>query len=425
MPLLDFNKFEPVSQGYVNYKAPDGKIEADWYPEEEMPRPKRYHEYVSKESQTYKDMYEDLVEPGVASIGDITAAINNSVDDVIEVKLIDDIEVPKREDGKITTVFVPDGKTLKVDLNGHEYKCQAYSFYVVGGTLVIKDTSTSKKGVIKTVLHNTYGAVMAMSNGKVVMEGGSIDTRTPDDKETPNYMYGIVCSTGATAEIKGNSVIHTDEASCISTNNTTGTGDFFVSGNAMLICDGCAAIYQASMDKIELSGNAKVVGGIVARMGHVTVGGSAKVVNNGFYVGYDDFGSYLPTSNGPAPLPFGVFHAAGTYKGNGEAGSNDFVLTVKENGSIESKDGVNVMVADLGTGYDQKSVVDLKNDKTTWQVLSYDEAKEIVTASGKTLGNKIATTDITVKVGGATVYPVGTEGTVTPPSGDDLEDDNF
>ena len=83
------------------------------------------------------------------------------------------------------------------------------------------------------------------------------------------------------------------------------------------------------------------------------------------------------------------------------------------------------MVADLGTGYDQKSVVDLKNDKTTWQVLSYDEAKEIVTASGKTLGNKIATTDITVKVGGATVYPVGTEGTVNPPSEDDLEDDNF
>jgi hypothetical protein len=171
------------------------------------------------------------------------------------------------------------------------------------------------------------------------------------------------------------------------------------------------------MDKIHLSGNAVVIGGIVARMGHVDILGNAKVINNGFYVGYDDFGSYLPTSNGPAPLPFGVFHAAGTYKGNGEAGSNDFVLTVKENGSIESKDGVNVMVADLGTGYDQKSVVDLKNDKTTWQVLSYDEAKEIVTASGKTLKDKIATTDITVKVGGAVVYPV-----LEPDQGDDPEE---
>lgn len=417
MPLLDFNKFEPVSQGYINYKGPEGKIEADWYPEEEMPRPKRYHEYVGKQSQTYKDMYEDLVEPGVASIGDITAAINNSVDDIIEVKLVDDIEVPKREDGKITTVFVPNGKTLKVDLNGHEYKCQAYAFYVVGGTLVIKDTSSSKKGVIRTVLHNTYGAVMAMSNGKVVMEGGMIDTRTPEDTETPNWMYGVVCSTGATAEIKGDAVIHTDEASCISTNNTTGIGDFFISGNAQLICDGCAAIYQASMDQINISGNATVIGGIIARMGHVSIGGNSKVVNNGFYVGYDDFGAYLPTSNGPTPLPYGVFHAAGTYKGNGEDGSNDFVLTVKENGSIVSKDGVNVMIADLGTGYDQKSVADLK-EGTTWQVLSYDEAKEIVTASGKTLGAKIAETDITVTVNGAVVYPVGEE----PTDGDDKED---
>jgi hypothetical protein len=62
MPLLPFNTFEKVSQGYINYRGADGKVEADWYPEEEMPRPKKYHENISKESQTYKDMYEDLIE---------------------------------------------------------------------------------------------------------------------------------------------------------------------------------------------------------------------------------------------------------------------------------------------------------------------------------------------------------------------------
>jgi hypothetical protein len=218
-------------------------------------------------------------------------------------------------------------------------------------------------------------------------------------------MYGIVCTTGSTAEIKGDSGIHTDEASAISTNNTTGVGNFSVSGNAQLIADGCAAIYQASMDYIDIFGNAKVIGGIVARMGRITVRENARVINNGFKVPYDDFGTYLPTSNGPAALPYGVFHAAGTYKGNGEDGSNDFVLIVKDNGSIKSKDGVDVMVADLGTGYDQSSTVDLKDNKTTWQVLSYDEAKEIVEASGATLKPKIAATVITVAVGDDIVYP--------------------
>jgi hypothetical protein len=403
--LLPFITKDPVSPSYINYKGPEGKVQSDWYPEEEMPRPKVYHEFVSKQSQTYKDMYKDLIEDTVKSITDISAAINNSVDDVIEVKLVANAEVPKREDGKITTVFVPAGKTLIVDLNGHEYKCQAYAFYVTGGTLIIRDTSVSKKGVIRTALHNTYGAIMAMNNSKVVMEGGMIDTRTPDDTETPNWMYGIVCTTGSTAEIKGDSVIHTDEASAISTNNTTGVGNFSVSGNAQLIADGCAAIYQASMDYIDIFGNAKVIGGIVARMGRITVRENARVINNGFKIPYDDFGTYLPTSNGPAALPYGVFHAAGTYKGNGEDGSNDFVLTVKDNGSIKSKDGVDVMVADLGTGYDQSSTVDLKDNKTTWQVLSYDEAKEIVEASGATLKPKIATTVITVAVGDDIVYP--------------------
>ena len=413
---------DPVSQGYIGYNTPTGEIVNDWYPEEEMPRPKRYHEFVSKESQTFKDMYSDLVEVGCKSVSDITNAINTSEDDVIEVKFAADFEMPKRTDGKISTIFVPAGKTLKVDLNGHEYKCQAYAFYVVGGTLVIKDTSSSKKGVIRTEMHNTYGAVMAMNGAKVIMEGGCIDTRTPDDKETPNWMYGVVCNSGATAEIKGDAVIHTDEASCLATNNMEGTGDFYIKDNAQLITDGCSAIYQASMDRVEISGNAIVNGGIIARMGHITVAGNAKVVNRGYSVDYDDFGKYLTTSNGPTALPYAFFHAAGTYKGNGEAGSNDMVLTVKENGSLVSKDGVNVMVADLGTGFDQTSKVIIPG-KVNWQVLSYDEAKELATASGATLKAKIAATDIKVIVDGEEVYPVGTEGTVTPPPGPSEEDD--
>jgi hypothetical protein len=63
------------------------------------------------------------------------------------------------------------------------------------------------------------------------------------------------------------------------------------------------------------------------------------------------------------------------------------------------------MVADLGTGFDQVSKVVIPN-KVSWQVLSYDEAKELVEAAGKTLKAKIAVTDITVTVDGAVVYPL-------------------
>ena len=419
--IVYFTK-DPVDQGLNNYHAPENKP-LNWYPPVEEVRPRVYHKYVNKNSPIYTDLYPDLVEVGVKSISDISKAINESVDDVIEVKLAADIEVPVRDDGKITTIFVPKGKTLKVDLNGHEYKCVAYAFYVYG-SLVITDSSSSKKGVIRTTNHNTYAAIMAIGEeASVYMDAGTINTLTPEDTETANWMYGVVCMNGATATITGSTNIITDEASCLSTNNTTGQGHFYVAGDAKLSAKKCSAIYQASMDIIDIKDNAVVNGGIIARMGHITVSGKAKVINNGFEGGYDDFGAYLPTGNGPAALQYALFHAAGTYKGNGEAGSNDLVFTVKDNAVVKSNDSVAVMVADLGTGFDQVSKINLKDDKVDWQVLSYDEAKEIVTASGKTLGAKKATTDITVTVGGAVVYPVGTEGTVTPPSEITEEDD--
>jgi hypothetical protein len=403
MPLYITN--EPISHGYKNYQAIGNKeVEelSKWYPDlvEEIPRV--YHRYVSKSSQTYKDLYPEFVENTVSSISELTTFINESKDDIIDVRLVADINVPKRDDGRITTVFVPAGKTLIINLGGHTWECDAYALYIYGKAII------KGSGTIKTRLHNTYCALQVTgANASVeVTDNVVVDTRTEDDPVN-NWMYGIFCSSGAVATVSGNAKIICGAAAALSTNNTTGMGNFYVKDNAQLIAEDCSAIYMASMDIIDITDNAQIIGGIIARMGHINVSGNAKVIaRKALHIngGYDDLGSYLANNNGCCALPFALYHAAGTYKGNGVDGSNDFVFTVSDKAKLSSADEVNVCIANLGTGYDQVSDANLVTGNT-WKVIEWDEANTLATASGVTLKAKIATTTINITVDGEVVYP--------------------
>lgn len=386
-------------------------VRGEWYAPDDYPIvPPVFMEYVRND--VIADVFPDLVENLVYSIEDITAAINESPDDVVDIKYGADIIVPDRTDGKITTIFIPVGKKVVVNLNNHSHDCAAYAYYVNGGELVVKG-----KGTIKTRMLGVAYSAIANYGGKVTLQDNVvIDTRVADKPEDQdNWMYGVTCFKGGTATIKDNVIIHTDAASAISTNGsaTTGAGNFYISDNVALIADLCSAVYMASMDVVHVTGNAIISGGMILRMGHVTLQDNAKVVNNGFGDKADDFGKYIPTSNGPCALnEAAIFNAAGTYKPNTPDLGNDLVLTIKDNATVTCATGDGVVIGDVGTGYDQK--VRVVSDKNVdWRVYSHDELADICTASGATLKPKTVNTDIQITVEGEVVFPV-----VDDPDGD-------
>ena len=351
--------------------------------------------------------------PNIKISGDNMAAVAQllaSDEPEVEVILDGDIVVPDRPDGKITTVFVEEGKTLNVNLSGHTIDVVGYAFYSTGGTIVIDDLTGT--GVIKTRSHNTYGALYS-KNGKIIINGGKIDTSTPTDSEDPNYMYGVVLSGSATLEMNGGEV-HTVEASGASITNGTADGAgavFEFGGNARLTSDKCYAIYMADNKKVVVKDNA-VIEGICMRMGDVEVKDNGRVINNIKEEDLGDFGAYLTNYNGVDACRDGILVMAGMYQSVG-TGTNDVNITISDNGYVTSKIGPGIGIAKVSSKYDQ--VVNVNIEKSTnvkaasgydnVHVYEFEECQEIAAASGKTI-TKNSEVSVNVDIAGKVVYPI-------------------
>lgn len=399
----------------------------DWYEPAESPRPAVYHKYAKQD--IIGELYPDLVEPLVKSASDISKAVKESVDDVIEVKLGADIYVAPRTDGRVTTILVAKGKTLKVDLNGHEYRCQAYAFYSTGGTIIIKDSKGT--GSIVAEMANATYAILQNNGGKIIVEGGTIKSGAVVDEDHHDWMYGIVNASGGVIEVNGG-VVSTVSAAALSINNGDGRGDFYIRGNAVVKSSNAPAIYQTSMDIVEISGNAKVLGGILARMGTYNIKDNAQVINNLAEV--DNFGE-LATYSGCFSSNYGFLAMTGCYKYNGEGDlGNDLTVTVSGNALIKSNNAEAFAVGMLDNNYDQKAVCEIASDKNlvgidngvhSVKVMTYDDLKAIVEAAGKTMPAKKSTTDLTIKIAGEVIYPAMQTGTITGPTMEETEEENF
>ena len=392
----------------VNVKPGYNPVAGEWYPEIEYPRPAVYHKYAKQD--VIGELYPDLVEPIVKTPGEITAAINSSIDKVIEVKFGADMEMPPRTDGKITTIFVPADKTLVVDLNGHTYTCQAYAFYVYG-KLIINDSKGT--GKIVTKMHTNYSAISNIG-GYVELNAGEINTFGENDDGKANWMYGVSCSNGGLFNMNGGT-IHTDEASCLSTNNMAGIGNYEIK-SGKLLSDRQAAIYQASMDYVTVGGDTFIKGGIAARMGHITVKDNAKVYNNTDVEYQDDLGVWSVFS-GNGCCGSAIILLCGTYT-NEELG-NDCEVVVKDNATLTSMTKSAIEVCPFDSKYDQKVTVTVEKANAlntalvgadAVKVYSHEELIEMATAAGKTL-NVVTNSDITVTIAGEVVYPTNVEET--------------
>lgn len=342
---------------------------------------------------------------GLAEISNFFAANENVT--TVKAKLNNDITVPDRTDGKISTTFINSGQTLELDLNGHDLDCVAYALYINGGNVTIKDTSGN--GVIKSrIKENTY-PVIQVDSGSLTMEGGIIDTRVELEGDEYNWTYGVVCAKDGVFVMNGGE-IHTDAASCISITNGTAASEgarFIIGGDAKLITDNCAAVYLADNKDVIIKDNAIVDGGIVARMGNIVVKDNAQVIND--HADAPGFGELLATS-GVDITPAGIMGLAGCY--NSKTDTNDMTITVSDNAIVSSSLGEAIGIAKLDTLYEQNVsvVVDAEENLSPAigsdrvKIYSHDDCAALATEAGKTIPAKAVDTAVTVTINGVVTY---------------------
>ena len=347
-----------------------------------------------------------------SSLIDINKALTSSETGEVYAQLDVDVTIPKRADGKITTTLIGAGKTLNIDLNGHELSTQAYAFYVSGGVLNISDTSGNGK-IECTYASNSgaYPAIFVTTNGECNMSGGIIDTTNVDTSEGGhNWLYGVACSGNGIFNMTGGKMIIGGAAGISITNGTASGGGakFTIGGNANITSVGSAAVYLADNKSVVVKDNAVIEGGMVLRMGDITIEGNAVINGHKSTDPIYPLGKQVVLSGVGSPES-AILALTGCY--NSSLG-NDLNITIDSNAKVNGYIKNAIDIATLNTLYDQKVVVDIKNKNSItavekkWNVYSHDELSAMATAEGKTLTAEAKTTDLTIKVNGVIEYPV-------------------
>lgn len=344
-----------------------------------------------------------------SSLVEISEALNGSETGEVFATLGVDVAIPDRPDGKITTTLIALGKTLNIDLNGHKITTKAYAFYVNGGELNISD-STGKGGIICTEGDKKAYPAVYVNGGVCNMTGGLIDTTqaiTPEGSE--NWLYGVVCSndgvfnmTGGTMKIKG--------ASGISITNGTASGagaSFIIGGDSKITSTECAAIYLADNKSLVIKDNAVIEGGMVLRMGDISIEGNATVNGHRNKDIVYPLGEQVVLSGVGAPeAP--ILALTGIYNSSlGNDMNINIAKTAKVNGYL--KNGIDIAM--INTLYDQNVDIDIEDKKSInaksskWNIYTHDELAELAAEAGKTLAPENSTTNLTIKANGKIVYP--------------------
>lgn len=367
-----------------------------------------------------------------SSLKSITTALNNSEDGEVFATLGTDVTIPPRADGKITTTMINSGKTLNLDLAGHSITTQAYAFYVNGGTLNISDSTNS--GVIScTANGNAYPAVFVATGGTCNMSGGVIDTTNVEvTEDKPNWLYGVACSGDGIFNMTGGTMVIGGAAGISITNGTaSGQGaQFTIGGDAKITGETCCAVYLADNKSVVIKDKAVINGGIIARMGDISVEDNAVV--NGFGVNDDVYPlGKLVTVSGCSSMDAPILALTGCY--NSSLG-NDLNINIAKTAKVKGYRTNAVDIAMIDTKYDQTVTVNIEDAKNitipesglVWNIYDHDALAAMATEQGKTLPAKAATTTLTVTVAGEQVYPepVEEEETVEEPEEETTVEEN-
>lgn len=338
------------------------------------------------------------------SLASIAAALNLS--DEVSVSLGVDVDIPLTEQGKISTILINEGKTVDLDLSGHKITTKAYAFYVNGGTLNISDT-TGNGGIVTTAKNNAYPAVYVNTAGTCNMYSGTIDTsQVPLEEGDYNWMYGVVCSgDGVFNMLGGNMIIGAAAGISITNGTASGTGaQFTIGGNSVITSKECAGVYLADNKSVTIQDNATINGGIVTRIGTVTVKDKAKIVaqtNQDVIVSP----GVLACQSGVEAVAAGILALTGNYN---SALGNDLCINIEDSASVYSTYGKAIEIGTVNTNYDQVATVYVNskyNLKSDYQVFNHDQLAAQAAEAGRTLKPETNTTDLTIFIAGEQVYP--------------------
>lgn len=321
----------------------------------------------------------------------------------------EDVTIPLTPDGKISSLFINQGKSLTVDLGGHNINTQAYAFYVNGGTLTIRDTTGEGK-ITACKANAAYPAVFVAANGTCNFESGVVDTTLAELGEGDyNWLYGIVCSGNGILNMTGGKII-TEDAAGLSITNGTAAGEgaqFNISGDAVITSNDCTAIYLADNKSINISGKAKINGGILMRMGDLNVSENATI--NGVPAGTDVYPlGTLVCESGCENHNAAILLMTGCY---GSTLGNDLNVNISGYAKINSYIDNAIDVARLDTKFDQIVNVNVANSKNVsyvdklWNIYDHDTLADMAAAQGKTLPPKQHNTTLTINVDGKKAYP--------------------
>ena len=210
------------------------------------------------------------------------------------------------------TIDIPAGKVITLDLNGY-----AITGTFAGndnnpvidteGTLTIKDTKAEEETSGK-IVSNKYG-VSASHGGTIIVESGVI----------------------------------TSEYACLTSNNTTGIGNFIINGGTLTSNQSEAIYMPAQGDLLMTAGTLN--GGISARMGNITIEGGTINAMTGATDAIEDYYNY----SGSVWLGDAIFVMAGTY--NFEDG-NDCNITIT-GGTINGNQKSGIGIYNIYTKEDQ------------------------------------------------------------------------
>ena len=370
----------------------------------------------------------DVVLTAPDSLAEITSFFADPEVETVNAKLNEDISIPLAEDGKFISIEIPEGKTVNIDLNGHNINCPAYAMIIDEGATVELTDASGEATITTNVVDRAVPAIR--NSGTLILDGVNIDTtQTEVGEGHVNWAYGLVNRSSGVIEVKSGH-IHTDAASALSITNGTGSGEgssFIISGDTVLESDNACAIYMADNKDVILKDNVIVKGGIIARMGNFVIEDNAQVITENTE-SIDDYGVYM-VSSGCIQTVEPVLLMTGCYGSN--TTNNDLTVTIKDNATITSANANAINVYMLDTLYDQtvniniedSSKISVPEGKEIWHVYDHDACAAIAEASGKTLKPKAHATALTITMDGETVFSNVDTGTIENPDGPSGEDD--
>lgn len=240
------------------------------------------------------------------------------------------------------------------------------------------------KSVTLDLNGKTLTALCAEEHAGIYVEGDKTLTITDSAQDGKIYApngYGIMALQGGSVTV-GNGTIESLYAP-ISSNNTTGVGDFTVKGGKLIAKRG-PAIYMPAQQYLTISGG-ELVGGVIARMGEIKITGGTLYAPTENLDKIEEYYKY----SGNAWLGGALTLLPGTYGFDGEEG-NGFEV------DITGGKFVNECGTDVDAQFRNAITVYMQNHKAQAVDIKVAENVEFEVAEG---AKKVVFTDVATVVG--------------------------